>query len=86
MQPLYQWQASFDPLVRKFEQAKTKPLGKAEFRKLKCLIAKQFTDDEKVILSGVDSTFTIENIDKGDFVFRTFQFVHMTSMYRFLHS
>ena len=73
MQPLYQWQASFDPLVRKFEQAKSKPLGKAEFRKMKCLIAKQITDDEKVILSGIDSTFTIENIDKGVFVFRTFQ-------------
>ena len=73
MQPLYQWQASFDPLVRKYEQAKSKPLGKAEFRKLKCLIAKQITDDEKVILTGIDSTFTIENIDKGDFIFRTFQ-------------
>ena len=73
MQPLYQWQASFDPLVRKYEQAKSKPLGKPEFRKLKCLIAKQTTDDEKVILSGIDSTFTIENIDKGNFVLRTFQ-------------
>ena len=73
MQPLYQWQASFDPLVRKYEQAKSKPLGKTEFRKLKCLIAKQTTDDEKVILSGIDSTFTIENIDKGNFVLRTFQ-------------
>ena len=40
---------------------------------MKCLIAKQITDDEKVILSGIDSTFTIENIDKGLFVFRTFQ-------------
>jgi hypothetical protein len=40
MQPLYQLQASFDPLVRKFEQAKSKALGKSEFRKLKCLIAK----------------------------------------------
>ncbi len=40
---------------------------------MKCLIAKQITDDEKVILSGIDSTFTIENIDKGSFVFRTFQ-------------
>ncbi len=40
---------------------------------MKCLIAKQITDDEKVILLGVDSTFTIENIDKGNFKFRTFQ-------------
>ncbi len=69
MQPLYQWQASFDPLVRKFEQAKSKPLGKAEFRKMKCLIAKQITDDEKVILSGIDSTFTIEKLIKESLYF-----------------
>ncbi len=37
------------------------------------MISKQITDDEKVILSGIDPTFTIENIDKGTFVFRTFQ-------------
>jgi hypothetical protein len=48
-------------------------MSKAEFRKMKCLISKQITDEEKVILAGIDSTFTIENIDKGDFLFRTFQ-------------
>jgi hypothetical protein len=30
LQPLYQWQASFDPLLRKYEQAKTKTLTKVE--------------------------------------------------------
>ncbi len=44
-QPLYQWQASFDPLLRKYEQAKTKTLTKTETRKLKCLIAKQVKSD-----------------------------------------
>jgi hypothetical protein len=73
LQPLYQWQASFDPLTRKYEQAKTKDLTKTEYRKLKCLITKQITDDEKVILAGIDSTFTIENIDKGNFKLRDFQ-------------
>ena len=34
LQPLYQWQASFDPLTRKYEQSKTKGLSKGEFRKL----------------------------------------------------
>ena len=38
--PLYQWQTSFDPLTRKYEQAKGKSLSKTEFRKIKCLIAK----------------------------------------------
>jgi hypothetical protein len=43
--PLYQWQTSFDPLTRKYEQAKGKTLSRPEFRKSKCLIAKQITDD-----------------------------------------
>ncbi len=73
LQPLYQWQASFDPLARKYEQSKTKGLTKGEMRKLKVLIAKQITDDEKVILAGLDPTFTIENIDKGEFTLRHFQ-------------
>ena len=73
LQPLYQWQASFDPLTRKYEQSKTKDLNKTEYRKLKCLITKQITDDEKVILAGIDPTFTIENIDKGSFKLRDFQ-------------
>jgi hypothetical protein len=73
LQPLYQWQASFDPLTRKYEQAKSKTMSKAEFRKMKCLISKQITDEEKVILAGIDFTFTIESIDKGEFMFRTFQ-------------
>ena len=73
LQPLYQWQASFDPLLRKYEQAKTKTLTKTETRKLKCLITKQVTDDEKVILAGIDPSFTIEGIDKGTFKLRTFQ-------------
>jgi hypothetical protein len=73
LQPLYQWQASFDPLTRKYEQSKTKDLNKAEKRKLKCLITKQITDDEKVILAGIDPAFTIENIDKGSFKLRDFQ-------------
>jgi hypothetical protein len=34
LQPLYQWQASFDPLTRKYEQAKTKDLTKTEYRNI----------------------------------------------------
>ncbi len=48
-------------------------MSKGEFRKLKVLIAKQITDDERVILAGLDPTFTIENIDKGEFLLQTFK-------------
>ncbi len=61
---MYQWRASFDPLTRKYEQSKGSGLSNPEFRKIKILIAKQITDDEKVILTGLDPTFTIENVDK----------------------
>ena len=60
-------------LTRKYEQAKGKSLNKTEFRKIKCLIAKQITDEEKIILAGIDSSFTIDNVDKGAYVLRTFQ-------------
>ncbi len=83
LQPLYQWQASFGPLTRKYEQAKSKAMNKAEYRKMKCLIAKQITDEEKVILAGIGSTFTIENIDKGEFTFRTFKEKLATNASRF---
>ena len=72
-QPLYQWQASFDPLTRKYEQSKGTSLRNPEMRKIKILIAKQITDDEKVILAGLDVSFTIDSIDKGSFIFRAFQ-------------
>ncbi len=42
-------------------------------RKIKILIAKQITDDEKVILAGLDVSFTIDSIDKATFIFRAFQ-------------
>ncbi len=48
-------------------------MNKAEFRKLKCLISKQITDEKKIILAGIDSSFTIENVDKGAYVLRNFQ-------------
>jgi hypothetical protein len=48
-------------------------LNKTEFRKIKCLIAKQITDEEKIILAGIDSSSTIENVGKGAYVLRTFQ-------------
>jgi hypothetical protein len=53
--PLYhQWQTSFDdPLTRKYEQAKGKTLNKSEFRKLKCLIAKQIVPPEWLLFQAI---------------------------------
>jgi hypothetical protein len=40
-QVIYQWQASFDPLIRKFEQARSKKMRKKHLVSVKQLWAKQ---------------------------------------------
>ena len=72
-QGIYQWQASFDPLVRRFEQARSKKLKRSHLTSLKQLVAKQITDNEKIILSGISPKYSIDNIDKGNFIIKEFQ-------------
>ena len=72
-QAIYQWQASFDPLIRKFEQARSKKMRKCQTKDVKQLIAKQITDSEKIILSGISAKYSIDNVDKGTFVMKEFQ-------------
>ena len=72
-QGIYQWQASFDPLVRRFEQARSKKLKRIHVSTMKQLVAKQITDNEKIILSGISPKYSIENIDKGNFIIKEFQ-------------
>jgi hypothetical protein len=72
-QGIYQWQASFDPLVRKFEQARSKKLSKRHLKILKQLVAKQVADNEKIILSDISPKYSIDNIDKGIFKIKEFQ-------------
>ena len=66
-QPIYQWQASFDPLLRKYEQARGKKMKNKSMLKVKVLMAKQFTDDEKIILAGIDTGYSVSDIDNGKF-------------------
>jgi len=72
-QAIYQWQASFDPLIRKFEQARSKKMRKSQTKDVKQLMAKQITDSEKIILSGISAKYSIDKIDKGTFVLKEFQ-------------
>ena len=72
-QPIYQWQASFDPLIRKLEQARSKKMRKSQTEDVKQLIAKQITDSEKIILSGISAKYSIDNVDKGTFILKEFQ-------------
>jgi hypothetical protein len=72
-QAIYQWQASFDPLIRKFEQACSKKMRKSQTKDVKQLIAMQITDSEKIILSGISAKYSIDNVDKGTFVLKEFQ-------------
>jgi hypothetical protein len=72
-QAIYQWQASFDPLIRAFEQARTKNMRKMHVTTVKQLIAKQITDNEKIILSGINPNYSVDDVDKGTFVLKEFQ-------------
>ena len=72
-QPIYQWQASFDPLIRKYEQARGKKMKAKSMLKVKVLMAKQFTDDEKIILAGIDTGYSISDIDGGRFKLKQLQ-------------
>ena len=72
-QPIYQWQASFDPLLRKYEQARGKKMKDKSMLKVKVLMAKQFTDDEKIILAGIDTGYSISDIDNGKFKLKKLQ-------------
>ncbi len=72
-QAIYQWQASFDPLIRTFEQDRTKKMRKMHTTTVKQLIAKQITDNEKIILSGISPNYSVDNVDKSSFVLKEFQ-------------
>ncbi len=72
-QPIYPWQASFDPLLRKYEQARGKKMKDKSMPKVKVLMAKQFTDDEKIILAGIDTGYSISDIDNGKFKLKKLQ-------------
>ncbi len=45
---------------------------------VKQLIAKQITDNEKIILSGISPNYSIDNVDKGTFVLKEFQDLRVT--------
>ena len=53
--------------------ARNKKLKKTHLTSLKQLVAKQITDNEKIVLSGISPKYSIDNIDKGNFIIKEFQ-------------
>ncbi len=41
--------------------------------KVKILMAKQFTDEEKIILAGIDTKYSVSDIDNGRFGLKKLQ-------------
>ncbi len=72
-QAIYQWQASFEPLIRKFEQARSKKMRQKHFKDVKKLWAKQITNNEKIILAGINVKYSIDNVDNGIFLLKELQ-------------
>jgi hypothetical protein len=48
-------------------------MRKSLTKNVKQLIAKQITDSEKIILSGISAKYSIDNVDKGTFILKEFQ-------------
>ncbi len=46
---------------------------KKHTKSVKQLMAKQITDNEKIILSGISAKYSIDNVDKGTFILKEFQ-------------
>ncbi len=48
-------------------------MRKSQTKDAKQLIAKQITDSEKIILSGIRAKYSIDNVNKGTFVLKDFK-------------
>ena len=65
---LYAWVDSFTVHVLRHSESTAKPLTKKKKIKINKVISKQITEDEKLIITTINSTYTSDYINKGDYV------------------
>ena len=65
---LYAWVDSFTVHVLRHSESTAKPLTKRKKIKINKVISKQITEDEKLIITTINSTYTSDYINKGDYV------------------
>jgi hypothetical protein len=64
---IYNWVDSFTVLVLRHTESTSKKLGKKKRIKVNKIIAKQTTDDEKLIITTIDPKYTTAFINAGDY-------------------
>jgi hypothetical protein len=65
---LYAWMDSFTVHVLRHSESTAKPLAKNKKIKINKVVSKQITEDEKLIITTVNSTYTSDYINKGDYI------------------
>jgi hypothetical protein len=65
---LYAWVGSFTVHVLRHSESTAKFLTKKKKIKINKVISKQITEDEKLIITTINSTYTSDYINKGDYV------------------
>jgi hypothetical protein len=64
---IYNWVDSFTVRILRHTESPSKKLGKKKRIKVNKIIAKQITDDEKLIITTIDPKFTTTFINTGDY-------------------
>ena len=64
---IYNWVDSFTVRILRHTESTSKRLGKKKRIKVNKTIAKQITDDEKLIITTIDFRFTTAFINAGDY-------------------
>jgi hypothetical protein len=64
---LYAWVDSFTVHVLRHTESTTKKLGKIKRIKINKIIAKQITEDEKLVITTINQTYTSTFISAGDY-------------------
>ncbi len=65
---LYGWVDSFTLHILRHSESTAKPLTKRKKIKINKVISKQITEDEKLIITTINSTYTSDYISKGDYI------------------
>jgi hypothetical protein len=65
---LYTWVDSFTVHILRHSERTAKKLSKKKRIKINKIIAKQITEDEKLIITTINSTFTSAYINDGDYI------------------
>ena len=66
---IFAWVDSFTLLALRYSESGSGKISKGRVTKINKVVAKQITDDEKLIIATLDSNFTAVKVHKGEYVY-----------------